>query len=65
MREGQTLFTYLHLAATRDCTEALLKQGSPRSPTRPCRLPTGALPLLVPDVARSPAAGAAGRRLPT
>jgi alanine dehydrogenase len=27
MRDGQTLFTYLHLAASRPCTEALLKQG--------------------------------------
>jgi alanine dehydrogenase len=27
MREGQVLFTYLHLAASRDCTEALIKSG--------------------------------------
>ena len=27
MRAGRTLFTYLHLAASRDCTEALLKSG--------------------------------------
>ncbi|WP_309082457.1 alanine dehydrogenase [Zhihengliuella sp.] len=28
MREGQVLFTYLHLAASRECTEALLGAGS-------------------------------------
>jgi alanine dehydrogenase len=27
MREGQVLFTYLHLAASRDCTDALIKSG--------------------------------------
>lgn len=27
MRKGQTLFTYLHLAASRPCTDALLKSG--------------------------------------
>ncbi len=27
MREGQILFTYLHLAASRDCTDALIKSG--------------------------------------
>ena len=27
MREGQVLFTYLHLAASRDCTDALMKSG--------------------------------------
>ena len=27
MRDGQTLFTYLHLAAGRECTEALLTNG--------------------------------------
>ncbi|WP_422748140.1 alanine dehydrogenase [Mycobacterium sp. WMMD1722] len=28
MREGQTLFTYLHLAASRPCTDALLASGT-------------------------------------
>ena len=39
MRPGQVLFTYLHLAASRECTDALLSRASPRSPTRPssCR----------------------------
>jgi alanine dehydrogenase len=27
MRKGQVLFTYLHLAASRDCTDALMKSG--------------------------------------
>ncbi|NBR94408.1 MAG: hypothetical protein EBT44_06265, partial [Actinobacteria bacterium] len=27
MRAGQVLFTYLHLAASRDCTDALIKSG--------------------------------------
>lgn len=27
MREGQVLFTYLHLAASKDCTDALMKIG--------------------------------------
>lgn len=27
MREGQVLFTYLHLAASKDCTDALIKSG--------------------------------------
>src|SRR5258708_25795890 len=27
MRRGQTLFTYLHLAASRPCTDALLERG--------------------------------------
>src|SRR3954449_11894672 len=27
MRRGQTLFTYLHLAASKECTDALLTQG--------------------------------------
>ncbi len=28
MRKGQTLFTYLHLAASRPCTDALLASGT-------------------------------------
>ena len=28
MREGQTLFTYLHLAASRPCTDALMASGT-------------------------------------
>ena len=28
MRKGQTLFTYLHLAASKACTDALVKSGT-------------------------------------
>ena len=42
MRKGQVLFTYLHLAASRECTDALLDRRHHRaSPTRPCSCPTG------------------------
>jgi len=27
MRAGQVLFTYLHLAASKECAEALIKSG--------------------------------------
>ena len=40
MRQGQILFTYLHLAADVLLTEELLNAGSPRWPTRRCRPPT-------------------------
>jgi alanine dehydrogenase len=40
MRDGQTLFTYLHLAASRECTDALLASGTPASRTRRSRPPT-------------------------
>ena len=41
LRAGQTLFTYLHLAASKECTDALRRpRAPPRSPTRPCRPPT-------------------------
>jgi alanine dehydrogenase len=48
MREGQTLFTYLHLAASRDCTEALIKQGVTSIAYETVQTPDGALPLLAP-----------------
>ena len=41
MRKGQVLFTYLHLAASRACTDALLGVGHHcRSPTRQCSCQT-------------------------
>ena len=40
MRKGQTLFTYLHLAASKPCTDALMASGPRRSRTKPCRPPT-------------------------
>ena len=46
---GQVLFTYLHLAAAPELTEALLEQRrTPASPTRPWRPRIGKLPLLAP-----------------
>jgi alanine dehydrogenase len=48
MREGQVLFTYLHLAASRPCTEALLKAGVTSIAYETVQAPDGSLPLLAP-----------------
>ncbi|MGE5694227.1 MAG: alanine dehydrogenase [Candidatus Sericytochromatia bacterium] len=48
MRRGQTLFTYLHLAASRPCTEALLSSGVTSIAYETVQTPDGALPLLAP-----------------
>ena len=48
MRPGQMLFTYLHLAASRDCTHALLDQKVTGIAYETVQLPSGALPLLAP-----------------
>ncbi|MFN8147019.1 MAG: alanine dehydrogenase [Candidatus Nanopelagicales bacterium] len=48
MRDGQTLFTYLHLAAGRECTEALLKNGVTGIAYETVELPDRSLPLLAP-----------------
>ncbi|MGH3446877.1 MAG: alanine dehydrogenase [Nocardioidaceae bacterium] len=48
MREGQTLFTYLHLAASRECTDALLRQKVTSIAYETVQSPSGALPLLAP-----------------
>ncbi|MEE2035721.1 alanine dehydrogenase [Nocardiopsis sp. CT-R113] len=48
MREGQTLFTYLHLAASRECTEALLERKVTGIAYETVQLPDGTLPLLAP-----------------
>jgi alanine dehydrogenase len=48
MREGQTLFTYLHLAASRECTQALLDSGVTSVAYETVQLPNGSLPLLAP-----------------
>ena len=48
MRKGQVLFTYLHLAASRDCTEALLGAGVTAIAYETVQLPDGSLPLLAP-----------------
>ncbi len=48
MREGQTLFTYLHLAAGRECTQALLDRGVTAIAYETVELPDRTLPLLAP-----------------
>jgi alanine dehydrogenase len=48
MRSGQTLFTYLHLAASRACTDALLAAGVTAIAYETVQLPDRSLPLLAP-----------------
>ncbi|MEI8269384.1 MAG: alanine dehydrogenase [Acidimicrobiaceae bacterium] len=48
LRNDQILFTYLHLASGRECTEALLKAGNVAIAYETVRLPDNALPLLRP-----------------
>ena len=48
LRRGQVLFTYLHLAASRPCTEALLAAGNTAIAYETVRLADGSLPLLTP-----------------
>jgi len=48
MRPGQVLFTYLHLAASRECTEALLARDVTAIAYETVQLPDGTLPLLAP-----------------
>jgi alanine dehydrogenase len=48
MRKGQTLFTYLHLAASRPCTDALMSSGTTSIAYETVQTADGALPLLAP-----------------
>ena len=48
LRHGQVLFTYLHLAASRDCTDALLTSGTTSIAYETVQTADGALPLLAP-----------------
>ncbi len=48
LRRDQVLFTYLHLAASRPCTQALLDAGTTAIAYETVRLPDGTLPLLAP-----------------
>jgi alanine dehydrogenase len=48
MRKEQVLFTYLHLAASRECTDALLAAGITAIAYETVQLPDGSLPLLAP-----------------
>ena len=48
MRADQTLFTYLHLAADKACTDALLSAGTTGIAYETVQLPDNSLPLLAP-----------------
>ncbi len=48
MRRDQTLFTYLHLAASLECTKALLESGIDAVAYETVQLADGSLPLLAP-----------------
>jgi len=48
MRQGQVLFTYLHLAASRPCTDALMNSGITSIAYETVQLPDRSLPLLAP-----------------
>jgi alanine dehydrogenase len=47
-REVKIPFTYLHLAASRECTDALLSAGTTAIAYETVQLPDGSLPLLAP-----------------
>jgi alanine dehydrogenase len=48
LRKGQTLFTYLHLAASKECTDALVTSGTTAIAYETVQTADGALPLLAP-----------------
>jgi alanine dehydrogenase len=48
LRRGQVVFTYLHLAASRSCTNALLNSGATSIAYETVQTADGALPLLAP-----------------
>jgi len=48
MRDGQVLFTYLHLAADQGCTDALIERGVTGIAYETVELPDRSLPLLAP-----------------
>ena len=48
LRRDQVLFTYLHLAASRECTTALLDAGATAVAYETVQTPDGVLPLLAP-----------------
>lgn len=48
MRKDQVLFTYLHLAASKECTDALLAAGTTAIAYETVQLPNRSLPLLQP-----------------
>ena len=48
MRKDQVLFTYLHLAASRECSDALMKAGTTAIAYETVQLADNSLPLLAP-----------------
>jgi alanine dehydrogenase len=48
LRKDQTLFTYLHLAASKECTDALIESGTTAIAYETVQTGDGALPLLAP-----------------
>jgi len=48
IREGQTLFTYFHFAASRELTEAMVKSGATCIAYETVQRTDGSLPLLIP-----------------
>lgn len=48
MRKGQVIFTFLHLAASQECTNALIAAGATAIAYETVELPDGSLPLLAP-----------------
>jgi alanine dehydrogenase len=48
LRSDQVLFTYLHLAASKECTDALVSARATAVAYETVRLPDGTLPLLAP-----------------
>jgi alanine dehydrogenase len=48
LRADQVLFTYLHLAASKECTDALVVAGTTAIAYETVQLPDGSLPLLYP-----------------
>jgi alanine dehydrogenase len=48
MRKDQILFTYLHLAASKECTDALVRSGTTAVAYETVQLADGTLPLLAP-----------------
>ena len=64
MRADQVLFTYLHLAASRPCTDALLASGTTAIAYETVQLPDRLAAAARPDERGRRPAGAAGRGAP-
>ena len=62
MREGQTLFTYLHLAADKPLTDELLARKVTGIAYETVQLPVGRAAAALPDVGGRRLPGAPGRR---